>query len=438
MRMHRPASVALALMMSVAGGALVAVPAAASRSAAPVDFEDYDQARVDELLAEGFSEGEALFLALTKVEGKAVGDDRVRITNTFPTGNQAVIDIRIVPADTGDPDSLKVKTGPAGKDFKFSLDYFVSYDAIPVDAQPAVALGGDAAGPVASVASFGVPTQGGDDPHGVQVLVQGLVDQARGDKVDAFVEELDKKLKNPKLDKLNKKLKGALVANDLLDMGLTLAGLMAELDALEECAKNPTKTLTKKAYKENPGERDRILKQIADARAEIKGNSAANVIGAVNSAGSGLIKGVPWLGYVIGPGTAWAKETMDKINREHVDDIKKSVVPCEYDLKIDGTAGTPPAHLTSLKCGGPVGTWDIAYEQPGAISAGHISVTIAKDGSGTWQAAGTASGRDSGNGGTVALKMSGDGKSGTLTFSLLGSVAVTGGEFCAKGKAPGG
>jgi hypothetical protein len=65
-------------------------------------------------------------------------------------------------------------------------------------------------------------------------------------------------------------------------------------------------------------------------------------------------------------------------------------------------------------------------------------VTIAEGGSGTWQAAGTAGGRRSANGGTVSLTMSADGKSGTLAFSLLGSVPVTGGTFCTNGQPPGG
>lgn len=437
MRLHRATSVVLALTVSTAGAAALAVPASASRPRAPVAFETADPAKVAELMAQGFSEGEALFIALTKVEGKAIGNDRVRLTDKFPTGNQAVIDIRVVPKSAGNPDALKLKTGPSGHDFKFSLEYFVSYDAIPVEARP-VALADPSTAPAAMSVSFPASVPAGGDPNGVQVIVKGLVDQLRGDKSDAFLKEMDKKLKTPKLDRLNNKLKAASLANDLLAMGLDLQELLDELKALEDCAKHPTKKLTRKAYKENPGDQQRLLDEIAGVRSELQGNTAAGVIGTINSAASGLIQGAPgWLGYVIGPGTSWALENFKQVAQDRMNEIRKGVVPCQYDLKIDGTAGTPPAHVTALKCGGPVGTWDVAYEQPAAQSSGHISVTIAKDGSGQWQATGTAGGKATGNGGTVTLKMSADGKSGTLTFSLLGSVAVTGGEFCAKG-APGG
>jgi hypothetical protein len=402
---------------------------------APVDFDDYDPTLVTKLMGEGYSEGEALFIALTKVDAKEVGNDRVRLTDSFPTGNQAVIDIRIAATDDANPEALKIKSRSTGGEFQFSLKYTVPLDAIPVDGQPELALGRQASGSTVSVASFGLPNQGGDDPHGVQVIVKGLVEQFSGDKTDNFLKEMDKKLKAPKLDALNNKLKAAKVAGELMAMGIELQELLNELDALEECAKKPTNPLTKKTYKENPGDRDRLLKEIASTRAELQGNTAAGVIGTINSAASGLIQGAPaWLGYVIGPGTSWAVETLKQVSQERMNEIRKGVVPCEYDLKIDGTAGTPPAHLTALKCGGPVGTWDVAYEQPAANSSGNITVTIGKGGAGTWQAAGTAGGRDSGNGGTVQLTMAPHGKSGTLTFSVLGSVAVTGGDFCAKGK----
>ena len=62
----------------------------------------------------------------------------------------------------------------------------------------------------------------------------------------------------------------------------------------------------------------------------------------------------------------------------------------EGDLEIDAAVGQ--GHATAVKCGGPAGSWDLAYTvaTQGNV-AGHIAVTLAKDTlSGTWQAGGFA------------------------------------------------
>ena len=49
----------------------------------------------------------------------------------------------------------------------------------------------------------------------------------------------------------------------------------------------------------------------------------------------------------------------------------------EGDLKIEGVVGTPGANVTAVKCGGPVGAWDLAYTQPATLSdLGSAPVTV--------------------------------------------------------------
>jgi hypothetical protein len=359
----------------------------------------------------------------------------VRLTDLFPTGNKAVVDIRIVPKLTGDPNALKLKTGSPGKKFKFSLAYFVPYDAIPVDARPSFALGSPARRS-ASFVSFPASAPTGGDPNGVQVLIKGLVESVRGEQSDNFLKEMDKKLKTPKLDKLNNKLKAATLVNDLLAMGLDLRDLLAELDALEECAKNPTNPLTKKTNKENPADRDKLLKEIAGVRAELEGNTAAGVIGTINSAASGFIPNAPgWLGHVIGPGTAWALENFKKVAQDRMNEIRKGVVPCENDFKINAVLEGLWT-LTGVKCGGPEGKWEIDGVVTGGGISGkeHIVVSLEKGSlSGPWSSTGEVSAAGStvaiNESGTAKLTLSDDKKSGTLDFSP-GAVPVTVGSFC--------
>jgi hypothetical protein len=217
--------------------------------------------------------------------------------------------------------------------------------------------------------------------------------------------------------------------------------LMAELDRLEKCAKNPD-PLTKKAYKENPGERDRILKEIAAVRTEIKANTAVAFIGKLNATGSGLVKGVPWLGYVVGPGTAWSLETLKEVSQAAMNEIRKRVT-CEGDLKIDASVG--PAHLTAVKCGGPVGTWDLHLVAD--VAGSHVDetypITLDENFTGPFGNTGTAVGPGGGvdilGAGTATYRAPGrDSTSGTLTLSGRGSVPVTVGKFCENGQPPGG
>lgn len=114
----------------------------------------------------------------------------------------------------------------------------------------------------------------------------------------------------------------------------------------------------------------------------------------------------------------------------------------EGDLEIDAAVGQ--GHATAVKCGGPAGSWDLAYTvaTQGNV-AGHIAVTLAKDTlSGTWQAGGFAQAggqsTTTGSGGTASYRAAPDGKSGTLTLTPGGDVPVTVGTFCQDGVAPGG
>ena len=339
-------------------------------------FDDYDPTLVAELVAEGFSEDEALFIALTDVEVKDVRDDHVRITDTFPTGNEAVVDIRIVQKDTGGPDVLTVKTTPAGQDFKFSLKYSA---AIPVDAQPSFALGDGATGSVASLVSLGVPAQGAG-PSNLQVIVTGLVKKFVGSKASDFVKYLDKKFETgTKVGAVAQTLKSGASVVDALKLKSDFDALMAELDALEKCAKNPTNPLTKKEYKNNPSERDRVLKEIEGVRAELRGNTAAMFIGTVNKEGAGLIKSAKWLGYVIGPGTAWALQNFRDVAQDRMNEIRKGVVPCTRDYKIEKASPDGYA-LKGTKCESLDGEWVLrgVLDSSGVHSEVVYTITIGK------------------------------------------------------------
>lgn len=405
-------------------------------------FDDYDRTLVAELATQGVKGGSGIFLGATTIAGKAVGMRGAQITESFPTGNEAVIDVTITPRATGDPRAV-VATNEVSKDgLRFSLTYVVPVSKVPADARSTLALGGRSAGQGVQVTVAPAAFMEGPEPTVYEVLVTGLVKKFASGKVSDFAKYLDSKYTTG-ADSLLKALKAGLSVQDALALGDELDSLKSQIDALEECAKNPTNPITKKNNADNPAELERILKQIEATRAEVTGNTAVGFLGLLNKTAAGAIKGVPWLGYVIGAGTTWSRDTMKRVNQELINDLTNAIPSCANDLKIDAVL-EGLWHLTAIKCDGPVGKWEIdgVVVGGGGVSGEEdIVVTLAGASlSGPWASNGVVrapgGSRPFNESGTATYTAASDKKSGRLDFSP-GSVPVTAGKFC-KGAAPAG
>jgi hypothetical protein len=172
---------------------------------------------------------------------------------------------------------------------------------------------------------------------------------------------------------------------------------------------------------------------------EIKGNMTARVTGGQKKVSPASASGAP------AKFTYTAPDRRPESGSVELRSVSKRGIGTEHleyttagDLKVEGDIGVPPAHISTVKCDGPAGAWTVAYTQPAANSVGKITFTLDESTlSGTWSASGTANGRASSNNGTVTYAASPDGKSGTLTFSLLGPAPVTVGSFCKNGSPAG-
>lgn len=377
----RVASVAL-LAAALAGCAAPRSSPSADPLTVPVPTarSEPDEGLEADYLAAGLDEGQAIFLAMTAMHAEAVDDREALVTAMLPTGTAAEFTIRIVPGRTGDPTAPARLTHEANGDFRFSLEYFVSYDAFPEDLLERI-RGASAAGPpVAMLASFsGGPTAVGKD--GATVIVEAVVKQFNSQTLGELVRLLEGRLGNgAELNNLIKSLKAGDQVRDALASSDEYQALVREIDALEACARNPTNPITQRTYREDPATLDRILSQVAATRSEVKANTAAWFLAHLIKTGSSLIRSVPWLGYVVGPGTAWSKAAMDAVSRRLIDDLAKHITPCEEDYRIDRTvAGSVTSaswsiRYTGTKCGGPDGTWEI--ESAGTLSGGGDTATI--------------------------------------------------------------
>lgn len=368
-----------------------ASPGALATSVPPLpdELSAEDEALVAELQAEGYSEAEALFIALTEVEVEPLGEYSQRIRYAFPTGNSADITVTLVPDQPGEgqgTDALTMTSSEADGGFSFELEYFIPYDSMPADVRDEVANGTvtvDARLALAGMVPLTGPVAASD---GIGVIVKGVVDKLQDKSASKFLKFLDKQLGGPGvLDKFYKGVKAGLAIKDALAMQSLHGELERQLDELEECVRNPTNPQTQKAYRDDPGYLDRILEQITSVREEVKTVTAVMFIAKMNQTAAGLLaKKVPWLSFVVGPLTSWSKAALDGVNAKLIEDLKKNISSCELGFALDltgsdirlrtaGIGTDTTADLVGQVLGCPIG--DDAWTFGGATTLTYSSGT---------------------------------------------------------------
>ncbi|MGZ8475378.1 MAG: hypothetical protein ACXWWQ_04020, partial [Candidatus Limnocylindria bacterium] len=324
-----------------------------SEDAVPSGLPSIDQEREAALLEEGLSEGEAEFLALTTLESEALGDNEYLVVATFPSGDQAELTITLEPDQTGDPADLELTHEVVADDFEFRLEYLVPWDAIPTDLHDEIRNGGTALVERDAILALFTPArvEVAADSAGVGVIVQGLVkslySQAASETARIIEERLGNRIDASGTLKMLKALEGV---GNALGTSAEYLEVVRQLDELEDCARNPTNPITKRAYRDDPGYRQRILDQVAETRAEVKANAAVLYLSHLIKTGSSLIRNVPALGFIVGPGTAWSKAALNEVTAKLIDDLAKNITKCGQDYRIDSTfSGTDPANFISYE-----------------------------------------------------------------------------------------
>lgn len=314
--------------------------ATTSSAGAPVTLE-YDQATVDALIAQGLNAPEALFAAMTTTTVERLDAHVYRVTQTFPTANTAAYTVTVIPDQVGDPDVVELTSSQSAEGFAFTLRYFIPYDAMPDELQQPLRSGSIGAATVILAVAGGLRSEGrrvaAAAKDGATVVVEALVKQFTNAGTKSFLSFLEGKLgPTYELNNLVKSLKTLMSVKDSIAMEAEFSELDSQLDKLQDCVENPTNPVTKNAYRDDPGLRQRLLDQVAATRSEVKANTAVMFLGLLNSVGAGLTK-VPWLGWVMGPGTAWSKATLQDMNARLIKDLKKNIVSCD-GFKLDFTA----------------------------------------------------------------------------------------------------
>lgn len=331
------AAIALAVIVGGCGGgagplasAAVVPPGSAGSSAATppsASTSGGTAALIAELSAAGLGADDLAFLAATTFEASTTEPGTATVVEHLASGDTTTFTVSIAPATSGSPGLVSATSSTAVDRIEVHLEYLVGADGMPDDVRQsleAIALVGGLmanrnAGPnlTAEVSVYQVTVDWG---------ISKVNSTLRDTSIKAFLE----KVAPGKAGALMRLVKAGFTAEKGAALGDKLDAQLAELQALEECARNPTNPLTIKQYKEEPGARDRVIEQINEARNELIANTVVMQLGVLNSFAAGF--GPKWLGYAIGPGTAWSKTTLEELNRQRIDEIKRAVPKCECPL----------------------------------------------------------------------------------------------------------
>jgi hypothetical protein len=322
---------AVATLMTI--GLLASACGTSGPGATPVrSIGAFDQATVDKFVAGGWSQPQAITLALVKVSLVSADDRSTHFIETFPTGEKADITMTMTPGGTGDPNAVQVTTADMADGFSFSLAFHVASIA-----QASVPRRAPAAAPAnVSLARFtsthdpaGVALTA--DDGGADVVISALVQKVGEEALDAYIKVLEYLADSGEaLSTFTQALKSLGSVEDALDLKNKTAKQIDRITAAGECAKNPTNPLTIKAYEQDPGLKDRLLEQARDTRRSVKANAAAQIIAALGSDFTDLLAGkAPWVGPVLGALSAYATHNFDADNEARMSALEKSIVKCE-------------------------------------------------------------------------------------------------------------
>ena len=344
--MSRILIVAAALLLAACGGAgptatdapTVTQPPSAS-SAPPVN-----QDLLAQLTAQGLPIDDATFLAATTVEAAEQDKRTALVVEHLASGDTVEFTVHVEPAAADEPGTVTATSTTSETGISVHLEYVVAADDLPADirkaltagARPAVAaLGGVATQLVASSSFFEVT---------VDWIVKKVESTVRDDAIKGVLQNVAPK----QVGTIMKIIKAGFTVEKGVKVFDELDTLLEALGRLQGCAENPTNPLTRKQYEQDPGSKERILEQVASARREIIAYSIAIQFGVLDGFAAG--SGPKWLGYVIGPGLAWSKATLEQLSKERLDEIKRAV-QCPYHLggtiHYDMRAQNRPRHSPS-------------------------------------------------------------------------------------------
>jgi hypothetical protein len=316
--MRPGAVIALSLLVLACGGALSPGSSHAPNVGSPLPA---NQDLLAQLTAAGLPIDDATFLAATTVEASETAKRTAHVVEHLASGDTIEFTVHVEPDAAGDPSSVSATSTTTDTEISVHLAFVVEADGLPSDVRDALTAGARPA--VADLDGSLLLA----DASLFDVTVDWILKKVESTIRDNAIKSVLQSVVPKQVGTIMKIIKAGFTVEKGVKVFDELDTLLEALDKLAECAENPTNPLTQKQYQEDPGAKDRVLEQIAEARREIIANSIVIQLGVLNGFAAGF--GPKWLGYVIGPGTAWSKATLDQINKDRLAEIQRGVPRCD-------------------------------------------------------------------------------------------------------------
>jgi hypothetical protein len=154
------------------------------------------------------------------------------------------------------------------------------------------------------------------DGTGMQVVVEGVVKETGLEAVSRTVGS-----------SVAAGADGVLGMISAFDMSATHRNAMRRIARLGACVENPPEGgFRQRSYRENPGEQQRDRQAVRNARTDIMSNTSVRFVGAMAGQASGFVR---WLGFVMGPATAWADSRAAYFIEETLRELERRISECE-------------------------------------------------------------------------------------------------------------
>jgi hypothetical protein len=134
---------------------------------------------------------------------------------------------------------------------------------------------------------------------------------------------------------------------------------------VEQPGSSPAAQLRQREYQDNPTAKQNDLTAIRNAELDITANTGARFAGVLTGQASGLVR---WLGFVVGPVTAWADARAAYYIEETLRELERRITGCDEEEERDYWAfvgsyrspygGRPLLPVGGIACGDPeTGPW---------------------------------------------------------------------------------
>ncbi|MDQ3001715.1 MAG: hypothetical protein M3Y08_10700 [Fibrobacterota bacterium] len=203
---------------------------------------------------------------------------------------------------------------------KIDLDYFIPKAGLPKTGLPKVAFARIAAG-AAAVDGAGI-SWGEIGKTGADVTIGTIIDAAK-----------DKGVKVGPLGSIYALASAASNVAGAMDLAKQNGKWLAELDALEKCAANPTNQVSKS----DPNYSKDAVAKLHASRSELKEVNAVRFLNQMTETGSGIIPATAVLSVGLKQGFLWNEQTLGDYSENTImREARLMVVKCEDPGKLDG------------------------------------------------------------------------------------------------------